>query len=110
MEEIRARENLFFIDSYTTHESVAIKIANETGVDARKRDIFLDPDQEPATVAREFQRMKKLAEERGSVIVIGHPYVATLDLLERELPRLAAEGFELVAISELMVVEPAQEQ
>ena len=102
MEEIQARDNLFFVDSFTTHESIAIKIADETGVDARKRDVFLDPDQRPETVAREFERMKQLAVKRGSVIVIGHPHSSTLDLLERELPKLEAEGFELVTISELV--------
>jgi len=102
MDEIRARDNLFFIDSYTTHESVALQIARETGVDARKRDVFLDPDRDPETVVREFERMKRLAQERGSIIAIGHPYAATLELLERELPNLAAEGYELVTISELM--------
>lgn len=102
MEEIQARDALFFVDSYTTHESVAMQFADELGVSARKRDVFLDPDQAPATVAREFERMKRLATKRGSVIVIGHPYAATLDLLERELPKLAGEGFELVPISELL--------
>lgn len=43
-----------------------------------------------------------MASKRGSVIVIGHPYPATLELLERELPLLADEGFELVTISELL--------
>jgi len=102
MDEIHARENLFFIDSFTTHQSVALKIANETGVDARKRDVFLDPDRKPETVAREFERMKQLAHRRGSVVAIGHPYAATLELLERELPKLADEGFELVTISVLV--------
>jgi len=110
MEEIIARDNLFFVDSFTTHESVAMRIASETGVDARKRDIFLDPDRAPETVAREFERMKRLALKRGSVVAIGHPYAATLELLERELPKLAAEGFELVTISVLVrqYVEPPQ--
>ena len=108
MEEIRARENLFFIDSFTTHRSVALRIANETGVFARKRDVFLDPDRAPETVVREFERMKRLAEKRGSVVAIGHPYPATLELLERELPKLAAQGFELVTISKLMEREPVQ--
>ncbi len=102
MEEIHARENLFFVDSFTTHESVALRMASEAGVHARKRDVFLDPDQRPETVAREFERMKMLADKRGSVIAIGHPHRATLDLLERELPKLAAEGYELVTISELV--------
>ncbi len=102
MEEIHARENLFFVDSFTTHESVALRMASEAGVHARKRDVFLDPDQRPETVAREFERMKMLADKRGSVIAIGHPHGATLDFLERELPKLAAEGYELVTISELV--------
>lgn len=102
MEEIREREGLFFIDSYTHHDSVALQIADETGVDAMKRDVFLDPDRLPETVAREFERMKDLARTRGQVVAIGHPYPATLDLLERELPRLIEEGFELVHISEML--------
>ncbi len=102
MEEIQARDDLFFIDSFTTHESIALKVAVETGVDARRRDVFLDPDQNPDTVVREFERMKRLAKKRGSIIAIGHPYAATLTLLERELPRLVGEGYELVTISRLM--------
>lgn len=102
MEEIRAHENLFFVDSFTTHRSVALQIASESGVSARKRDVFLDPDQQPETVVREFERMKRLARKRGAIVVIGHPYPATLALLERELPGLEAEGFELVSISDLM--------
>ncbi len=110
MEEIHARDNLFFVDSFTTLESVALKIAGENGVDARKRDVFLDPDRKPETVVREFERMKGLARRRGSVIVIGHPYATTLSLLERELPKLEAEGYELVTISELMHVESIQDE
>ena len=102
MEEIHDRENLFFIDSYTHHESVALQIANETGVNAMKRDVFLDPDRSPETVAREFERMKTLARQRGQVVAIGHPYPSTLELLERELPRLLEEGFELVNVRELV--------
>ena len=102
MEEIREREALFFIDSYTHHDSVALQIARENGIEALKRDVFLDPDPSPEAVAREFERMKTLAKKRGRVLAIGHPYPATLDLLERELPRLADEGFELVRVSELL--------
>ena len=102
MEEIRERGNLFFIDSYTHHRSVALQIAQENGVTAIKRDVFLDPDASPETVAREFERMKKLARERGQVVAIGHPHPATLELLEAQLPRLAEEGFVLVPVRELL--------
>jgi polysaccharide deacetylase 2 family uncharacterized protein YibQ len=102
MQEIAKREKLFFIDSYTTHHSIALQIAEESGVDATRRDVFLDPDRSPETVAREFERMKELARKRGQVVAIGHPYPATLELLERELPRLLEEGFELVTVSEMV--------
>ncbi len=102
MDEIAKRERLFFIDSYTTHHSVALQIARESGIEAVKRDVFLDPDRAPETVAREFERMKALARQRGQVVAIGHPYPSTLELLERELPRLIEEGFELVNVSELV--------
>lgn len=102
MEEIREREDLFFIDSYTTHESVALKVAAEEGVVATKRDVFLDHDRTPEAVAREFERLKAMARKNGQAIAIGHPFPETLELLERELPKLQNEGIELVTISELL--------
>jgi len=102
MEEIRARNDLFFVDSYTTVHSVALQMASEAGVSAVRRDIFLDPDQSPGTVVLQFERMKRLARKRGFVVAIGHPYRSTLELLERELPKLREQGIELVTISELV--------
>ena len=102
MEEIRQRDNLFYVDSYTHHDSVALQIARENGVAAIKRDVFLDPDRSRETVEREFERMKKLARERGQVVAIGHPHPETLDLLERQLPRLVDEGFKLVSVRDLL--------
>jgi len=102
MEEIRARNDLFFVDSYTTAESVAMQIATETGVQAVRRDVFLDPDRSPETVTRQFERMKRLAKKRGFVVAIGHPYESTLALLEKELPKLGEQGIQLVTISELV--------
>jgi polysaccharide deacetylase 2 family uncharacterized protein YibQ len=99
MEEIRLRGNLFFVDSYTTHASVALELAQEAGVPAVRRDVFLDPDKVPGTAEREFRRLKKLARQRGFAVGIGHPYPETLTMLEGELPKLAGEGIELVRIS-----------
>ncbi len=99
MEEIQRRGDLFFVDSYTTHESIALKLALEAGVPAVRRDVFLDPEQVPGTIAREFARLKKLAQQRGFAVGIGHPYPETLALLEDELPKLEDEGFELISIS-----------
>ena len=109
MQEIGAREGLFFVDSYTTADSVALTLAREAGIASLRRDVFLDPDRAADTVSREFARLKRLARARGMAVGIGHPYPATLALLERELPRLADEGIELVGIGEyLRRAGPAQ--
>ncbi len=102
MEEIRTRGGLFFVDSYTTHKSVALQIAGENDVAAVRRDVFLDPDRSPDTVSREFERLVRLAERRGTAVAIGHPHEETLAFLERELPRLEARGIELVRVAELV--------
>lgn len=104
MDEIRAREDLFFIDSYTTHESVALEIAAEAGVTATKRDVFLDHERTVEAVARELERLKRMARERGTAVAIGHPFPETLEVLERELPKLHEQGIELVTISELIAM------
>ena len=102
MEEMHARDGMFFVDSYTTHESVALQIAAENGVQAIKRDVFLDSDIDPASIEHELERLKSLARKQGFAVAIGHPYDATLQILEREIPRLAEQGFELVPVSELV--------
>ena len=100
MEDILAADDLFFVDSYTTHQSVALQVASEEGVPAIKRDVFLDSN--PARLADEFARLKMLAREHGLAVAIGHPYPATLAFLEHEIPRLVEEGIRLVPLRELI--------
>jgi polysaccharide deacetylase 2 family uncharacterized protein YibQ len=108
MQEIGSRSGLFFIDSYTTHKSVALRLASEAGVRATRRDVFLDNDRSTAAIAREFAKLKQLARERGAAVGIGHPYPETLDFLERELNTLGNDGFVLIPISDLLTnrIEP----
>lgn len=107
MDEISDIRALFFVDSYTTADSVALDIAIEKGVPAVKRDVFLDPDPEPATLTREFARLKALADKQGFAVGIGHPYPTTLDFLESALEQLQADGYELVTVRSLVDL-PAQ--
>jgi polysaccharide deacetylase 2 family uncharacterized protein YibQ len=98
MSEIGQRGELFFVDSRTTPASVALQMAMEFGVPATRRDVFLDDDPDPAAIATQFRRLKALARLHGSAVAIGHPRETTLAFLERALPRLAAEGIELVPV------------
>ncbi len=109
MEEIQQRGDLFFVDSYTTASSVALSVAIESGVPAVKRDVFLDPDTAPGTVEREFARLKKLARQHGYAVGIGHPYATTLEYLEKALPNLRREGYDLISISEMIATKARPE-
>jgi len=102
MSALKARGNLFFVDSYTSDASVALQIAHEHGLPATRRDVFLDNIPTRAAIDKEFQRWKKLAREHGSAVAIGHPYPATLSYLESALSGLASEGIELVSVEELL--------
>ncbi len=108
MEEILDRGDLYFIDSYTTAESVALQVAREHGVPSVRRDVFLDHDPSPLTLKHEFARLKKIARSQGFAVGIGHPYPSTLEFLESALPLLDAEGFELTGIGELIAAEDQQ--
>ena len=101
MEELDRRE-LLFVDSYTTHHSVALQLAGEAGVPATRRNVFLDNDPSPERIRAEFERLVRLAHRDGSAVAIGHPYPATLDFLEETLPRLGEYAVELVGIRELI--------
>jgi uncharacterized protein len=105
MEELRAREPLFFVDSYTTAESVGLAAAHASGVRALRRDVFLDGDPAPGAIEREWRRLLARARERGAAIGIGHPRAETLEFLERELPLLEAAGIELVPLGALLDAE-----
>lgn len=108
MQEIAARDGMFFVDSYTTHESVALQMAEETGVAATRRHVFLDNDRSPDAIGREFDRLIALARRHGKAVAIGHPYPETLDFLEKKLTELDKSGVTLVSVSQAVnSVEPA---
>lgn len=102
MELIRERDALFFVDSYTTHQSVAFDVAMRSGVPTARRDVFLDSNRHPDEIRRQIERLKEKARIHGEAIAIGHPYPETIAALERAIPELEAEGFELVPISEVV--------
>ncbi len=99
---VLAQNDLFFLDSWTHPGSVGPRLAGELGVPFRVRDVFLDDDQAPSAVAAQFRRWLDIARRRGTAVAIGHPHPTTLEVLERELPRALRQGYELVALSNIL--------
>ncbi len=95
-------QDLFFVDSYTTNASVALATADEHGVSAVRRDIFLDRNSDIEAIRAQLATALERARRTGSVLIIGHPYPETLGVLETALPELEAQGFELVTVAGLI--------
>lgn len=100
MEEVR-RTPLFFIDSMTSAESVAGSTARRLQIPSIRRDVFLDNQPDASAIDTAFRLLLQKARQDGYAVAIGHPHAATLHYLEQALPRLAAEGIELVPVSHL---------
>ncbi|OGI46272.1 MAG: hypothetical protein A2151_09560 [Candidatus Muproteobacteria bacterium RBG_16_65_34] len=102
MQAIKARGGLFFIDSLTSADSVAARIAAESGVPYLVRDVFLDSERTSTAIAQRLQEIERRARTRGTALAIGHPYPETLEALERWLPGLAARHIQLVPLSVML--------
>ena len=98
------RENggLYFVDSMTSAQSVALRSASDAGVRAIGRDVFLDASTNADRIREQFQRLVKLARERGTGLAIGHPYPETLSVLRNVLLKPSYYGVRLVPVRELI--------
>ena len=102
MAEMREHPELYFVDSRTSAASVAYRVARSHGVPAAERNVFLDDERSEAAIRTQFRLLVARALRDERALAIGHPYPETLKVLEEELPRLAAQGVELVSPSELI--------
>ena len=95
-----SHRNMLFLDSRTTAQTVALQVANEFGVPAIRRDVFLDHERTTSAIEDAFAKAIRIARQRGYAVVVGHPYPVTLDFLERTLLELPSD-INLIGISEL---------
>ncbi|MBI6940371.1 divergent polysaccharide deacetylase family protein [Pseudomonas putida] len=96
------RRHLFFVDSRTSAATVAAAQAQEVGLAHVSRDVFLDDERTVEAIAGQLQQGVELARRQGSAVLIGHPYPQTLQVLERELPRLQAQGIVLIGLHQMI--------
>ena len=100
MAVLRAR-GLYFLDSRTTSDSVAERVAREEGIPALRRDVFLDVVSEPDAIRRALEQAVARARAQGSAVAIGHVHPLTIEILAHELPRLGPD-VRLVRPSQLL--------
>ena len=103
MEEMAALGGLYFVDSRTTVQTVALQVAHENRVPSTSRDVFLDDNRDPQAIRRQLARLLAIARTTGRAVGIGHPYPETLRVLHQIIPQLPEHGVRLVPMSVLIV-------
>ena len=86
---------LMFLDSRTTAQSVGEQTAQELGVPAIVRHVFLDDEESVESVRRKLAEAEAVARRQGFVVAIGHPHEATLQALAEWLPTVQGKGLAL---------------
>lgn len=93
------KRGLFFLDSLTISGSVGNNLAKTSGVKSLRRDVFLDDEDSPAYIRTQWEKLLKIADQRGTAIALGHPKVNTIKFIEEVLP---INQVEVVPLSELI--------
>lgn len=109
MREARAR-GLLFLDSRTTANTLAAKVAEAAGATVVSRDVFLDHEQGPDGFLAQLSELEKTAMMTGSAIGIAHPHDLSLDILDVWTRGLAAKGYDLVPITGMTQPEGAADK
>ena len=98
--EVSRDSALVFLDSRTTADTVAPQIAKEMGVSIAERDIFLDNEQDRASILTALEAGCKKAELNGVAILIGHVWSPRLAAILIEMyPELIKRGFVFATVS-----------
>lgn len=96
-----ARRRVFFLDSRTTADTVAMEAAAEAEVPTGSRHIFLDHEPGTAAIARALEQAAERAM-REPTIAIAHPTPEVVEVLTRALPRLRAQGVGIYPLSAVL--------
>lgn len=100
--------HLMFVDSVTTENSKARKLARYYGVPNLSRHLFLDNELTAKYISGQFAQLIRQAKKYKRVVAIAHPHPETVEALSYLIPQLQAHDIELVGISKLLPQTLAQ--
>jgi polysaccharide deacetylase 2 family uncharacterized protein YibQ len=93
---------LFFVDSHTSGQTIAVDVARGMGIQAAENDLFIDNSSDISAIKTQLRAAQRTALKYGSVTVIGHARSNTATALREMIPELEANGIRLVFVSQLV--------
>jgi len=101
MQVFRER-HLCFVDSRTTPDTVALEVARRMELPAFYRSVFLDDTETTTYTLRQLGELRRVLQEQGTAIAIGHPHPTTISALTQFLPELERDDIQLLPASQLV--------
>jgi len=101
MDEL-SQQQLYFLDSKTTANSMAERVALRHGLRTGHRHIFLDNQLDEAYLDKQFSRLINIASRYNHAIAIAHPHPKSIEFLRKKVETLKELGIELVPVSRLL--------
>lgn len=104
--KIIKEEGMFFVDSRTSSKTVAYQIAKKLKMKTAERNVFLEDIGNGDTTyeysVNQIKKLIQLAKQKNKAIAIGHPYETTFHAIRDSIPRIKAEGIEIVYVSTIL--------
>jgi len=96
-------QGICFLDSRTTAETAVPAAARTLGIKIGERNIFIDNEQDRASMNRYIKSGLTLASQKGSAVMIGHTWSPELAPLLADLYQtLTAQGYTLTTASSVI--------
>jgi polysaccharide deacetylase 2 family uncharacterized protein YibQ len=95
-------KGLFFIDSYTSSNSIAYATARQCRLSTAHRHIFLDNIRNVPDILFQLHRLKQHALTYGRAVGIGHPHIETALAISYFAKRLKRSNIALVNASKII--------
>jgi len=99
--KVIGEHGLFFVDSYTTKDSVAYEVSESLGLKTFKRHVFLDNYDAMEEFDKNLEKLIDIAKIKGHAIAIGHAKAQTAENLKRTINLLYENNIRLVRVSDL---------
>jgi polysaccharide deacetylase 2 family uncharacterized protein YibQ len=98
LEVLKAR-GLMFLDSRSSDQSVAARMASEMKVPVAYNNRFIDAVASRDAIDRNLADIEKIARRTGYAVAIGSAYPVTIERLSLWLPKVEEQGFAIAPVT-----------
>jgi len=108
--DVVREKGIRFLDSRTNVKTQAPSIARERGMTIWERAVFLDNTQEKAAIIEAVNNGLRIADKKGTAIMIGHIWSNQLaGILHEMYPELVSQGYSLSTLAKIALDEDFDE-